>query len=86
MTDTYNVKKSECTRLEYNLFFPSDTNLCLSKNVNDIYMPVCENFNKNVVDNFRSVDFATYQAGYLLDNIGGPANTPAIPIKKERVI
>jgi len=85
-SETYRVKKSICTKMEFDLFFPNNTNLCISSDVNTSYMPNTSQFKKNVVNNFRSVDYNIYTAGDLSTNIYGSQTTPAIPIRIDRSI
>lgn len=86
MDNTYNVKKALCTRIEYDMYFPNNSNICMSSSINTTYMPISDNFKKNVVDNFRSVNYTSFSVGYVTNNIYGSANVPAVPTAIERTI
>jgi len=85
----YRVKRSKCTILEYNNYFPNSQNICLSQYaINNITFPdLTEVFYTNVVSNFRSDAKLEFDNDSISrDLTASNIILPAIPIKIERNI
>ena len=83
--DTYNVRRSICTVLEYNMFFHNEHNLCLSSYVDENTMSINGQFHKNVITYFKLSDYSRFVSNELSQDLTS-LPLPMIPIRIERPI